>query len=335
MTPEIWILAALVFLPVVVISFIALRRAWEPPEATVEPAHRPGLDLVAGESPDLMFEYLTYPFAALIPTSKAQRATLFQELRAAGYYRNTALTDYLALRNLLVLAAVFVTGMLILIFDEAEMPVIAVGGIIGALLAYSVPRLYIQARGRSRARQIERGLPTAVDLLTLALTAGLSLFAAFKRVASELRYSYPALAEEFEITSRQAELRSLEHALGQLADRVRLPEVRNLAIILAQSERLGSNATPVLLETSSSLRTTLRQRAETHANRTSFWLLFPTIGCFLIGAGILIIGPVMLDVNSKMSANLIFLKDSRKTIDKLMQFGKQKAQPQPPLAPPQ
>ena len=49
--------------------------------------------------------------------------------------------------------------------------------------------------------------------------------------------------------------------LEQLADRVRLTGVRNLATILAQSERVGTDATAVLLETSSTLRTTMRQRA--------------------------------------------------------------------------
>jgi tight adherence protein C len=319
MTPEIVILAALVFLPIAGISFIALRRALEPP-AVPEPPSRPGMELITTPAPDLMFENLTYPFAIMIPTTKSQRQTIFEELRTAGYYSNAALTHYLAGRNLLVLAAVILTGFLVVLADDVGIPLAVGAGLILALLAYSLPRLYIQARGRSRTQQIERGLPTAVDLLTLALTAGLSLFAAMQRVARELRYSHPALAEEFEITARQAELRSLEHALGQLADRVRLPEVRNLATILAQSERLGSNATSVLLETSTSLRTTLRQRAETHANRASFWLLFPTIGCFLLGAGILILGPVMLDVNSKMSDNLDALKNNQDLINKLMQF---------------
>ena len=263
----------------------------------------------------------------MIPITKTGRLNLFQELRTAGYYRNTALTDFLALRNLLVLTVLCITGLLILTIDDADIPVIALGGSVMALIAYSLPRLIIQALGSNRARQIERGLPTAVDLLTLALTAGMNLFAAIGRVAGELRFSQPVLAEEFEITYRQAELRSLEHALGQLADRVRIPEVRNLAIILAQSERLGSDATAILLETSNSLRTSLRQRAETQANRVSFWLLFPTIGCFLLGAGILIIGPVMLDLNSKMKDNLGILQNSQKDIDKLMQFNKTKAAP--------
>ena len=152
-----------------------------------------------------------------------------------------------------------------------------------------------------RGREIERGLPTAIDLLTLALTAGMNLYAAMQRVARELRYTHPALAEEFDITRRQAELSSLEYALRQLADRVRLPEVRNLAIILAQSERLGSDATTVLLETSNNLRTSMRQRAEAQANRASFWMLIPTIVCFLVGAGLLIVGPVMMDVTRQLS----------------------------------
>ena len=330
MTIEIWILAAIVFLPVAVISFVALRRAWEPQEAAQEPASRPGMELVSEDAPELLFEKLTYPFAAAIPITKNGRMTLFQELRSAGYYQNSALTNFLALRNLMVLAALLITGLLTLAMDDEDIPVIALAGGVTAILAFSIPRLYIQGLGRKRARQIERGLPTAVDLLTLALTAGLNLFAAFKRVATELRFSYPVLAQEFEITSRQAELRSLEHALGQLADRVRLPDVRNLAIILAQSERLGSDATAILLETSNSLRTSLRQRAETQANRVSFWLLFPTIGCFLVGAGILIIGPVLLDVNSKMNENRGLLLNSRKDIDKIIQFNKKKPMQQIP-----
>src|SRR5207244_4306325 len=156
-------------------------------------------------------------------------------------------------------------------------------------------RLYIQMRGRRRAAQIERGLPTAVDLLVLALTAGLNLYTALQRVAAELRSSFPALAEELDITRRQAALRSLDHSLNQLADRVRLPEVRNLAIIMGQSERMGSDTTPVLLETSNTLRTSLRQRAETQANRTSLWMLFPTVACFLVAAGLVLVGPIFLE----------------------------------------
>ena len=72
----------------------------------------------------------------------------------------------------------------------------------------------------------QRGLPTAVDLLTLALTAGLNLYAALQRVAAELRFSSPVLAEEFDITRRQAELRRLESDLEKTEAKLANPDFR-------------------------------------------------------------------------------------------------------------
>src|SRR5262249_57782644 len=135
------------------------------------------------------------------------------------------------------------------------------------LLAYSVPRVYLGMLGRQRSRDFERGLPMAVDLLNLCLSVGQNVHAAFHRVGYELRSVHPVLASEMAITYQQAELSSLELALTQMAARVQVPEVRNLALILAQSERLGTDAVTTLEEFATSFRTTLRQRAEAHANR--------------------------------------------------------------------
>jgi len=80
--------------------------------------------------------------------------------------------------------------------------------------------------------------------------------------------------------------------LQQLSDRVRVPEVRNLALILVQSERLGTDIGAALMEFSASFRATLKQRAEAQANRASFWMTFPTILCLWVSAAIILIGPL-------------------------------------------
>jgi tight adherence protein C len=316
-TLETVLLAAMLFLPVAGISFIALRRAWEPQERALERLHRPGLEPLPASPSEMLFGRLTPLLAHLFPSTARGRAILTQELRAAGYYRPSALTDYLALRNFLVAFCLLAACALAFILEPRAVPAVALGGVVAALLAFSLPRIFIQVRGRNRAQEIQRGLPTAVDLLTLALTAGMNLYAALGRVAHELRFSHPVIAEEFDLTRRQAELRSLEHALEQLADRVRVPEMRNLAIILAQSERLGSDAVAVLLETSDNLRTNMRQRAETQANRASFWLLFPTVGCFLLAAALLIIGPVFLEFRRQMEENGTLLREGLQDINKI------------------
>lgn len=250
----------------------------------------PTVDL--GSKPDFLLGELTPALAEQTPISAKDRAELLQELRDAGYYRQTALMEYAAVRTLLVVTPLLMAAVLAVLIETRYIPAAAIGGIVAALLGYSLPRVYLHYLGRARTREVERGLPVALDLMTLGLSAGLTILASLRRVAVELRNAYPVLAYELEIVGQQAELRSLEHGLQQLADRVRIPEVRNLALILVQSERLGSDISAALLEFSASFRATLRQRAESQANKASFWMAFPTVLCLWVSAAIILVGPM-------------------------------------------
>ncbi len=183
-------------------------------------------------------------------------------------------------------------------------------------LGYSVPRAYVALRARKRARQIELGLPFAIDLLTLALSAGQTILAALQQVAGELRHSHPALAEELEIVRQQSAISSLEHTLAQLAERVAVPEVRNLALLLIQSERLGADASTALLEFSNNQRVNLRQSAEATANRASFWMLFPSVLCLWVAAAIVLIGPIYFEFWSQRKVSAEFIRKSQLDIRK-------------------
>jgi tight adherence protein C len=242
-------------------------------------------------APELILGDLT-PTLAQTPMSLAARNELERDLRDAGYYRPTALMEYRAVRTVLMILPLLGFGALSLVVEQAQMPLTAGLGLAGAVLGFSLPRVYLRARARSRARDIERGLPVAVDLLTLGLSAGQNILAAFHRVSRELSHSYPVLSQELEIVARQADLGSLPHALEQLAERVRVPEVRTLALILVQSERLGTDIAAALLEFSSNFRTTMKQRAEAQANRASFWMVFPTLFCMWLPAAALLMLPV-------------------------------------------
>ena len=62
-----------------------------------------------------------------------------------------------------------------------------------AALGYSIPRVYINIIARNRRRDIEAGLPTAVDMIVLGLLAGQNVMKSFQRVAFEIRRSFPIL----------------------------------------------------------------------------------------------------------------------------------------------
>jgi tight adherence protein C len=206
-----------------------------------------------------------------------------------------------------------------LMVDQQEMMKVLIGGAIVTGLGYSLPRIYLHIRGKERIRKLENALPVAVDMLTLCMTGGQTLQASLGRVSKELAPAHPLMAAELAITQRHAELSSLPHALKQLADRIPVGEIRNLAIILAQAERLGSETGTALLEYSTNLRTGLKQRADTRANQAMFWMLFPTILCLWIPAAILLVGPAILEFRTQRQ---VIFKEWRESRNKLRDISK-------------
>jgi tight adherence protein C len=290
-----WLGLALLFVVVTTLCFTVLQGLFHRRQQLE--ARLAGDSASAGtlSDPNLVLGDMTPALAGQVPMSAAHQAEIQQELRDAGYYRPTALMEYAAIRAMLIFLPLIVACLALLVVPEQHMLLVVVLGILGAMLGYSLPRVYLNYRARWRARQIERGLPVAVDLLTLGLSAGQNILTAFKRVSLEMRRSYPVLSQELQIVASQADLRSLEQALQELAARVRIPEVRTLALILAQSERLGTDIITALLEFASNFRLTMKQRAEAQANRASFWMIFPSLFCLWMPAAVLMVGPVFFE----------------------------------------
>jgi pilus assembly protein TadC len=269
------------------------------------------------DGPDeLVFGPITPALAGQVPMSGRSQSEVQKELHLAGYYRPTAVLEYTAVRALLVLVPLFATGAVALLVPDDEVQRVLLFGCLAVGLGYSLPRVYITMRARARSRQIERSLPLAVDLLTLCLTAGQNLLDALSQVSSELSFSHPILARELAIAQRHASLHSLENAMQQWANRNPIPEVTSLALLLIQSERLGTDAASTLLEFASNLRVTLRQRAEAQANRTSFWMLFPSVFCFWIAAAIILIAPPYLEFFQYRNQAAQLFKQSRMNINR-------------------
>ncbi len=174
----------------------------------------------------LTFGRFSSALAAQIPMSRKGLDELQADLTAAGFYRRAALQEYRALRTVLVLAPLLIGAAASLFFEGRRYLIVMSVSAIAALLGFSLPRIYIQMRGKARGRMISSGLPFAVDLLALCLTSGQNILAALRWVSRDLRHSYGDLASELEITCRHAELHSVLNALENLGDRVHCPPSR-------------------------------------------------------------------------------------------------------------
>ncbi len=292
------LLTGLIFLFVTGLTYmgyLVLTRRRQQVESRLVPT--PLSDPSIGSKPELVLGDMTPALAAQIPMTATGRSELQRDLLSAGMYRPTALMEYTALRAVLTITPLIAAGVIALFFTETPRGAIYVwiGGIIVAGLGFSLPRLFLYLKGRARKQAIERGLPTAIDMITLCLSAGLNVLHSIERVADELSLAYPDLGFELQLVRRQADLRSLEFALVQFADRVDIPQLRNVSVILNQSEKLGTDGVSVLREYSDNMRVYLKQHAETIANRAPLKFLIPTY-MLVLGFFILLLTPPAMEV---------------------------------------
>ncbi len=286
---EEYLLLALIFIffsGVTMFTYRAIARRRERVEARLEVM--PSSDPTIGSTPELVLGDLTPALSGQLPMTDEGKTELQRDLRSAGLYRPTALMEYTAVRAVLTIAPLILGAVITFVWAENATDAVRVwiGAVLVAMLGFSVPRVYLYLKGKSRRIAIERGLPTAIDMLTLCLSAGLNVLNSLQRVAEELMMAYPELSYELQLVRRQADLRSLEFALVQFAERVDLPQLRNVSVILTQSEKLGTDGITVLREYADNMRFFMKQNAEAYANRAPLKMLAPG---YMMGIGLIIL----------------------------------------------
>lgn len=294
-----WVQYGGVFLAVTgvpLLLFLLFRPRKNPvPIAVDEDAAPSGTRLVMGD--------MTAALAGQLPgQTDRDRQQILPLIRQTGNYRPSALLEFQAVRAVLVLVPLVAAVATAMLVDISQIPIVLTVGVAVAVAGFALPRVFLSSRARARTHELERGLPVFADLLAISLLAGQSLMGGMKRVADQLRGSFPALTEELDIVIRQGELLSLASAFEQWAERSQVNEIRNVAVIITQSQRLGNDPSAVLMEFANNMRITLRQRADAQAARTTFYALFPTILCMWVPALVLLVGPIYFEFAEKRKA---------------------------------
>ncbi|WP_459558218.1 type II secretion system F family protein [Lacunimicrobium album] len=260
------------------------------------PRIEPG-DLPVTNSSDMAYGGVTPMLASLLPESNERKRETKKELQHAGYYEPHAYQNLAASRYIGVMLPI-VGSLLLLVFGPPEAEFIAIGAmLVLPLLGWSLPRLFLRGKAKSRLAEIEQGFPDMLDMLNMCVSQGLPILPSLKRVGHELEDIYPALAQELRITYEQAELGSTQQALENFRDRVDLPDVNSFTSLLTQTERMGTSISNALTQYSDNMRETLKQRADSKANTATFKLLFPTVLCLVPAVYLFLLGPAIVDLS--------------------------------------
>jgi tight adherence protein C len=159
----------------------------------------------------------------------------------------------------------------------------------------ALPALWLRDRAAARRAAILRALPYDVDLLTLAVEAGLDFAAALAKVVERGRKG--PLEAELSIALKELKLgKTREEALRGLAFRVEVPAVTGFAQALLQADRMGTPLGNVLRTLSSQMRIERAQRAEKLANEAPVKLLFPLLAFIFPTLFLMLFGPLAYEV---------------------------------------
>lgn len=186
-----------------------------------------------------------------------------------------------------------VIGLLIsfFFFQRGLTQVNILAGFLCLVFFFYGPMLWLSGRVRNRQAKIRRGLPDALDLLTVCASAGLGFDQSMQRVSEHMR---TPIADEFARVISEMEMGiSRREALRNMAERLQVTELSSFVSFILQSDQLGMSISDTLHAQAEQMRIERRFRAQEQAQKIPTKMLIPM--AFLIFPALLaiILGPAI------------------------------------------
>ena len=254
------------------------------------------LALIENNPMTTMAERVAEPLNRIVPISAIDAMKLQKELLQAGYRSPDVATTFRAIQILLVIALPTLVATVCFILDR-PLTNFLVYGIVAAAFGFYLPRYVVRKKTVARQRRITWALADSMDLMVVAVEAGLALNAALNRVGDEMKDLHPDMHDELELLNLEIRVgRSREEALRNLAERTGVDDIRSFVALLIQADRYGSSIAKAVRIFADSLRTKRRQRAEQASQKAALKLLLP-LTMFLFPVIILVVlGPAILNL---------------------------------------
>lgn len=226
-----------------------------------------------------------------------------QTLHASGFRGGNGLALFVGAK--LLLALLLPLAMLLLKEAAPMRPLLGdtlmVGSAIFGLLGPDVGVRWLRKR---HLKQVEKGVPDALDMLVICAEAGLGLEPAINRVGQEMAHAYPAVAEEFRETASELRITSdMRAALQNLGKRTGLEQLQRLGSVLTQSIQYGTPLAHAMRTLAGEMREEMLTRFEARAARLPVLLTVPMIVFILPCLFLIVGGPAVIQVFAAFHAH--------------------------------
>ena len=166
--------------------------------------------------------------------------------------------------------------------------------IVGFVLGYTLPGIWLGSKISSRQNEIIKALPDALDLLTICVEAGLGFDAAMAKVAekwdNELSLAFTKAVQEMQLGKLRRE------ALRDMANSMDVADMTSFAAAIIQADTLGVSMAKVMRIQSDTMRMKRRQRAEEKARQAPVKMMIPLVFFIFPTILIVLLGPAFIQI---------------------------------------
>lgn len=247
---------------------------------------------------------------SFLPSDLAQRTALHRKLAQAGHSGPNALRNFTLVRVILgivlpawslamVLAGKYLGNYLPFAFTDwvASFSSLQVTQIIVTLVAvgYYLPMMWLNGRVKERRQKITESFPNALDMMQVAVEAGLGFDAAMTRVGNELSSIAPEIAYEFLSVQHQVQAgRSRQAAMRDMAEQTGVDVVTSFANVVHQSMQFGTSMSEALTTYAAEMREYRELKAQEMANKLPVKLSGVMAALMLPALVMLTVGPTVI-----------------------------------------
>lgn len=220
-------------------------------------------------------------------------------LQLAGYRGPSAMTTFLFFRLVLPIGFLVVSLFYLFLIDDFGLGTLTSAGVVVGMtyVGIKAPEIYLKNQTSKRQQSISRAFPDALDLMLICVESGMSVEAAFRKVADEIGSQSVALAEELTLTmAEMSYLQDRRLAYENFGLRTGLEAVKSVGTALIQADKYGTPVAQALRVLSQDSRDTRMALAEKKAAALPPKLTVPMIVFFLPVIFIVILGPAYITV---------------------------------------
>lgn len=223
-------------------------------------------------------------------TPKKMAVDMEHKLTIAGNPANLHAGDFYAIRFLVFLAGIIIAFLINRDFKNINNTSVLIGILVISICSV-LPGVWLNGRGRSRQDEIRRGLPDALDMLSVCASAGLGFDQSMQKISeywdTELGLELKRVIQEMEMGVSRAT------ALKNMSNRLDVNDLSQFTAIIIQAEKIGMSYADVLHSQAQQLRVLRQVRAREIANKLPGKMIIPVVLFIFPAMVAVILGPAV------------------------------------------